>query len=108
MLGLDRTLEFSDLQNFLKSEAGSALPPSYRSVVDFCTKVVADANAVKDEDFELLMNDGFSREEICEIIAVVDMATMFNVYTSSLRLDLDPDYRAILRAFRHVNLRLFG
>ena len=25
-----------------------------------------------------------------------DMATMFNVYTSSLRLDLDPDYRAIL------------
>jgi alkylhydroperoxidase family enzyme len=52
--------------------------------------------AVGDEDFEALLNEGFSHEEIGEIIAVIDMATMFNVYTSALRLDLDPQYRAIL------------
>jgi hypothetical protein len=46
-------------------------------------KVVADANGLTDEDFETLMDDGFSKEEICEIIAVIDLATMFNVYTSS-------------------------
>ncbi len=96
VLSLDKTLEFSDLQDFLKSDAGQALPPYYRSVVDFATKIVADANAVDDEDFDRLMDDGFSREEICEIIAVIDMATMFNVYTSSLRIDLDPEYQAIL------------
>jgi alkylhydroperoxidase family enzyme len=62
----------------------------------FASKVVTDANGLGDEDFEELMDEGFSKEEIIEIIAVIDMATMFNVYTSSLRLDLDPDYRAIL------------
>jgi uncharacterized peroxidase-related enzyme len=96
VLSLDKTLQFCDLQDFLKSDAGRSLPPYYQSVVDFATKVVADANAVGDDDFVLLMNDGFSREEICEIIAVIDMATMFNVYTSSLRIDLDPEYQAIL------------
>lgn len=68
----------------------------YQNVVRFASKVVADANGLEDEDFEELMEEGFTREEICEIIAVIDMATMFNVYTSSLRLDLDPQYRAIL------------
>ena len=47
-------------------------------------------------EFDEVMNEGFSLEEIGEIVAVIDMATMFNVYTSALRLDLDPQYRAVL------------
>jgi uncharacterized peroxidase-related enzyme len=96
VLNLDKTLEFDDLQSFLASEGGVDLPAYYRNVVEFATKVVTDANGLEDEDFEALLDAGFSKEEICEIIAVIDMATMFNVYTSSLRLDLDPQYRAIL------------
>lgn len=96
VLNLDKTLAFDDLQSFLKSGIGSKLPAYYQSVVKFATKVAAGANGLSDEDFEELMDEGFSIDEIGEIIAVIDMATMFNVYTSSLRLDLDPDYRAIL------------
>lgn len=96
VLNLDKTLAFDDLQTFLTADAGVQLPAYYRSVVEFATKVVTDANSLTDEDFEALMDEGFSGEEICEIIAVIDMATMFNVYTSSLRLDLDPQYRAVL------------
>lgn len=96
VLSLDKTLAFDDLKGFFGSDAASNLPAYYRTVVGFAMKVVADANGLMNEDFETLMDDGFSKEEICEIIAVIDLATMFNVYTSSLRLDLDPDYRAIL------------
>ena len=96
VLSLDKTLAFDDLKGFFGSDAAANLPTYYRTVVDFATKVVADANRVADEDFEVLLDDGFSMEEICEIIAVIDLATMFNVYTSTLRLDLDPEYRAIL------------
>jgi alkylhydroperoxidase family enzyme len=96
VLSLDKSLAFSDLQSFLKSGAGFRLPAYYESVVKFATKVVDDANGLNDEDFKELMEEGFSREDICEIIAVIDMATMFNIYTSSLRLDLDPQYCAIL------------
>jgi alkylhydroperoxidase family enzyme len=96
VLSLDKSLGFEDLKSFLASSAGAQLPACYRSVVAFADKVVDDANGLQDEDFDTLMDEGFSAHEIGEIIAVVDMATMFNVYTSALRLDLDPQYRAIL------------
>jgi alkylhydroperoxidase family enzyme len=96
VLNLDKSLAFEDLQGFLKPQGGATLPPYYAAVVNFASRIVQDANGVQDEDFEALMDEGFSLQEIGEIIAVVDMATMFNVYTSSLRLDLDPQYRAIL------------
>ncbi len=96
VLALDKSLSFKDLQSFLKSDAASRLPAYYENVGSFVAKVATDANCLSDEDFEELMDEGFSREEICEIIAVIDMASMFNIYTSSLQLDLDPEYRAIL------------
>jgi alkylhydroperoxidase family enzyme len=96
VLNLDKSLAFEDLQGFLKPQGGATLPPYYAAVVNFASRIVQEANVVQDEDFEALMDEGFSLQEIGEIIAVVDMATMFNVYTSSLRLDLDPQYRAIL------------
>jgi len=96
VLKLDQTLCFGDLKSFLDTEGGSVLPAYYRGVVDFAHKIVDGPGDVEDADFEALMDEGFSREEICEIIAVIDMATMFNIYTSALRLDLDPHYEAIL------------
>jgi len=96
VLSLDKALKFEDLHDFVRAEVEWTLPAYYEHVVRFANKVVADANQVEDEDFETLMDEGFSREEICEIIAVIDMASMFNIYTSALKLDLDPNYRAIL------------
>jgi alkylhydroperoxidase family enzyme len=96
VLSLDKSLALSDLQSFLQSDAGRQLPSYYQSVVRFATKVAQDANGIEDGDFEALMDDGFSMGEIYEIIAVIDMAAMFNIYTSSLRLDLDPEYCAVL------------
>ncbi|WP_295456855.1 hypothetical protein [uncultured Thiodictyon sp.] len=96
VLSLDKTLTFEDLQRFLQGSADFQLPASYRSVVRFADKVARNPNGLTDADFEELMDEGFSREEIYEVIAVIDMASMFNIYTSALRLDLDPEYRAIL------------
>lgn len=96
VLALDKTLTFEDLQAFLSAESGRTMPVYYQAAVDFAGKVVDNPNCLEDEDFEALRDDGFSQDEICELIAVIDMATMFNIYTSTLRLDLDPEYRAIL------------
>ena len=96
VLSLDKALKFEDLQSFLQSHEGFQLPAYYKAVVTFAIKVANNANCLSDDDFEELMDEGFSKEEICEIIAVIDLATMFNIYTSSLQLDLDPEYRAIL------------
>ena len=96
VLSLDKSLTFDDLKTYLHSGTGLQLPVYYRGVIKFATGLAANPNGVKDEDFVELMDAGFSRQEICEIIAVVDMTAMFNTYTSSLKIDLDPEYRAIL------------
>jgi alkylhydroperoxidase family enzyme len=96
VLSLDKSLKFEDLQNSVQENSVMRLPAYYQPVVEFCAKVVADANAVTDDDFDQLMDEGFSTEEIGEMISVVDLATMFNIYTSALQLDLDPQFRAIL------------
>ena len=96
VLSLDRCLSFDDLSTYLKSGAANGLPAYYHSVVNFAAKVATNANSLEDADFEALLDEGFSKEEICEVVAVIDMATMFNVYTSALKLDLDAQYRAIL------------
>lgn len=96
VLNLDKAFSFEDLKNAVKSDSDFEMPAYYRSVVEFASKVADDANSIEDEDFEDLMDEGFSKEEICEVIAVIDLATMFNVYTNTLRLDLDPDYCAVL------------
>jgi alkylhydroperoxidase family enzyme len=96
VLNLDKALSLEDLKSIIQPDSNFELPAYYRKVAAFASKVAEKANAVEDEDFEILMDEGFSRQEICEIIAVIDLATMFNVYTSTLRLDLDPEYCAVL------------
>lgn len=96
VLSLDTGISFDNLRSYLDSGPAKNLPPYYHNVIHFAAKVVDGANDLTDTDFDTLMEEGFSLEEICEIIAVIDMATMFNVYTSALKLDLDPQYRAIL------------
>ncbi|MDD3168719.1 MAG: hypothetical protein PHC91_04540, partial [Eubacteriales bacterium] len=96
VLSLDKALAFEDLQSFLASDTGVDLPSYYRCVGEFVLKVVFNPNCLSDADFVQLQDEGFTREEICEIISVIDLASMFNVYTSSLQLDLDEEYRAVI------------
>ena len=96
VLNLDKAFSLDDLKSAVKSNSDFKMPAYYRNVVDFASKVAEDANSIGDEDFEDLLDEGFSKQEICEIIAVIDLAAMFNIYTSTLRLDLDPDYCAVL------------
>lgn len=96
VLSLDKSLDFDDLQSFIKTKSDIKLPVYYKNVSEFVDKVAENPNCIEDKDFEILMDEGFSKEEIIEIISVIDLATMFNVYTSTLCLDLDPDYQAIL------------
>lgn len=96
VLQLDKSLNFEDLQAFISDSKSFQMPESYRRVVHFAMHVVEDANKISDEEFNALQDDGFTLLEIGEIISVIDLASMFNIYTSTLRLHLDPEYRAII------------
>jgi Uncharacterized conserved protein len=96
VLHLDKTISFQNLQSMVKSDPNYQMPEYYRCIIEFVSKVAENALSVEDADFEKLMDEGFTSEEIFEVISVIDLATMFNVFTNTLRMDLDPNYRAIL------------
>lgn len=95
-LQLDPTLTYHDLVSVLDPSSTVPLPHSHRLALEFADKMAHDANAVSDNDFEKLQNAGFSESEIKELLSVIDLAMMFNCYTSGTRLPLDPQYKAML------------
>ena len=72
------------------------MPASHRAALRFAEKMTYDANSVTDADFEHLLSAGFSNSEIKELLSVIDLAMMFNCYTSGMRLPLDPQYKALV------------
>jgi AhpD family alkylhydroperoxidase len=101
VLSMDKTLKFEDLSALIDPSRGSLkLPDSHRVALDFAIAAACDPNAIEDSQFEALHDAEFSDEEIHELLSVIDLAKMFNSYTSVMRLPLDPDYRPVLDAVR--------
>jgi alkylhydroperoxidase family enzyme len=97
VLNLDPTLKYEQLSALSRrGDAGADLPQAFRAALDYAIAVARDPNAVTDADFMQLQDAGFSGDEIHELQSVIDLAMMFNSYTSALQLPLDPEYRAVL------------
>lgn len=97
-LQLDPTLTYHDLVTLLDPQSQVPLPRAHRTALAFAEKMARDANSVSDEEFAALTTAGFSDSEIKELLSVIDLAMMFNCYTSGMRLPLDPEYKAMLNA----------
>lgn len=95
VLQLDPTLSYADLVTILDPRGKVPLTRAHRAAVDFAALMARDANAVSDAAFADLSAVGFSDSEIKELLGVIDLAMMFNCYTSGLRLPLDPQYKAL-------------
>jgi len=95
-LQLDPTLTYQDLVSVLDPDADLPLPAAYRLALEFADRMARDANAISDADFDRLLQAGFSDGEIKELMGAIDLAMMFNCYTSALRLPLDPQYKALV------------
>ncbi|HRC07287.1 MAG TPA: carboxymuconolactone decarboxylase family protein [Miltoncostaeales bacterium] len=97
VLSLDPSLKFDQLMSLtVPGDASAGLPPSYRAALDFAVAAAQNANGLDDAAFERLHEADFSDEEVLELLSLVNLAVMFNSYTSTARLPLDPDYRPVL------------
>lgn len=97
VLSLDDTLDFEQLSTLTAvGDASVGLPHSHRAALDFAIAVARDPNSVTDDDYAALADADLTDQEIHEIQSLIDLAMMFNSYTSSKQLPLDPAYRPVL------------
>lgn len=96
VLQLDKTLSYQDMALMTQDLDAVDLPPAHRAALKFADKTARNADLVTDDDFAALAQAGFTPDNIAEILGVIDLAMMFNCYTKTIRLPLDPEYRPVL------------
>lgn len=88
----DKTLTFQDLLNLVEGKEYESMPASYKVAIDVAVDAAMSPNTVTDEDFQKLIDHGFTRGEIQEIFAQADLAVMFNTISSAACLPIEPEY----------------
>jgi len=97
VLNLDPSLKFEQLMSLTEpGDQSAGLPESYRVALDFAVAAARNANDLDDAAFERLRDADFSDQEVLELLSLINLAVMFNSYTSSSRIPLDPEYRPVL------------
>ena len=85
-LNLDPTLNYDDLMSLSKGACSAELPPSYQVAIDIVSRAALDSKSIDDPDWEfedLLRDEGFSENEIDELLAVGFFSVMMNMITDT-------------------------
>ncbi len=65
------------------------LPGSYKTAINIVTKAAINTNTLDDEDFERLAEDGFTGDEIQELMAQADLVNMLNTIATISGIKVD-------------------
>lgn len=65
------------------------LPDSYKTAIKIVTKAAINTSELTDEDFEQLAQDGFTGEEIQELMAQADLVNMLNTIATISGIKVD-------------------
>ena len=85
-LNLDPTLTYDDLVSLSEGACSAELPPSYQVAIDIVGRVALNSKSVENSDWnfeELLRDEGFSENEIDELLAVGFFSVMMNMITDT-------------------------
>ncbi|GHA53868.1 carboxymuconolactone decarboxylase family protein [Pontibacter akesuensis] len=77
-------------ENYRATELESSLlPSSYKTAIRLVTKAALHTESLTDEDFEDLRKEGFTDEEVQELMAQADLVNMLNTIATVSGIKLD-------------------
>lgn len=87
--GLSKTL--TDAPDFVPTRdmESDYIPASYKMAIKIVTKCALEPHQTTDADFETLYDEGYSEEEVQELMALADLTNMLNTIAdiSGIRID---------------------
>jgi AhpD family alkylhydroperoxidase len=66
-----------------------ALPNSYKSAIQLVTKAALNSEELTNQDFEKLLQEGFTEEEVQELMAQADLVNMLNTLATISGIKID-------------------
>jgi alkylhydroperoxidase family enzyme len=81
----------SEDENFKATENlnSPTMPVSYRTAVNVVTKAALNHDQISNDDFEELLDAGFSQKEIQELMAQADLVNMLNTIADVSGIKID-------------------
>ena len=65
------------------------LPNSYKSAIQLVTKAALNSEELTNKDFEKLLQEGFTEEEVQELMAQADLVNMLNTLATISGIKID-------------------
>lgn len=98
LMKLEHGITHADLATLLMPNCSVPMPPAHRAALHFAARMAWDAKAVDDDAFHAMLKQGFTRDNLQELLGVIDLALMLNCYTSALRLPVDARFQDLQAA----------
>ena len=96
---LDPTFTYDDLLALSEGKELEKLPASFRVAIEVVSKAALDPKSIASEDFdfeEQLRDEGFSEEEIDELMAQAYFGVMMNLVTDAYDVPLESPFPALV------------
>lgn len=87
--------QIDDLVNNYTSQTATA---EEKAAIDYAVKLAKDSNSGNQEDFDNLIELGFSKGEVMEIIAMSGMAVFYNHLANATKINIDSGFKKILES----------
>ncbi len=85
------------LVKHLKTDPANApLEQQDKAMIDFALKLTREPSSVKREDVELLMQRGFSEEQVVDIVLIICTFTFMDRLADGLGVELDPHMQRLV------------
>ncbi len=94
-LSLDKTLTYQDLLSLAEGRAYGTLPKSFQVAIEVVTRAALHPKDVAGELFNFedrLRDEGFTEQEVDELMAQADFGVMMNTITAILDIPVDQEF----------------
>lgn len=69
-----------------------------KAAIDYAVKLAKDSHSGTQEDFDKLIDLGFSQSEVMEIIAMSGMGVFYNHLANATKINIDSGFKKILKS----------
>ena len=86
---MSKTLTDEEGFQLTENMGSDYIPSSYKTAIQIVTEAALDPGATSDEDFEELRDEGFSEQEIQELMGLADLTNMLNTIADISGIKID-------------------
>jgi alkylhydroperoxidase family enzyme len=89
LIRMTQSLSLEDLEDIARGQSRGFIPQKYETALAIAAKLATSDCNLNEQDYSVLVDAGFDRQEALEVTMLVSVAVFFNTYTFAANLPVD-------------------